>query len=307
MLIIPPLTINDTRLTSSNVPEPDVGEPAEYSAVTTYNTGDEVGVYSVQANVHRIYESLVDSNTGNNPWEDTNGVNWLDKGPTNRHKMLDEGNATQTVEYEEIDLTITPGTIVNGLALLNIQGATARIIMDDVGNEGVVYDKTYNLVDDSGINDWYAYFFTPIERKSKLVITDLPSYANATIRIIVSESGADVKVGTLVIGYQRTIGTTNYGVSSSLKDYSTKETDTFGNFIVNEKPYSERVDFPVTINTDRADFIQTLLAKYRATPIIWIGRKEYGTTVVYGYFRDLDIILTSFQISDCNLTVEGLT
>lgn len=311
MIVVPPLNITDARLTSSNIPEPDTGEPTEYDEVTNYSVGAEVGVYTVQADIHRRYECLVangPATTVVRPWED-DGTTWLDTGPTNRWAMFDDGNSTQSIEANEIDVDIDPGEIINAVALINIVATEAQVVMTDPGpgGEGVVYDKTVNLIDNSGIQDWHAYYFTPIERKTDLVLLDLPSYSAATIQVTLTATSSDVKIGSLVLGYQSEIGITDHGTSIGIKDYSRKETDSFGNFVVLKRSFSKRADYAVTVRTNRVAYIQNYLSRLRSLPAVWIGNESFGSTIIFGYYRDFDIILSSPQISDCNIVVEGLT
>lgn len=302
MIVLPPLTITDTIFTSSNVTEAD---RPEWLIGTSYVATNEVMVTSVtEANIHRLYEAL-QATTGDQPWTD-DGSNWLDEGPTNRWAMFDTVNGTQTTNADEIDVTLAPGQVVDGLAALNLSGATLQVIVDDP-TDGVVYDETVSLIADNGINDWHAYYFSPIERITDVVLTDLPSYKDATVQVILTETGETVAFGVLVIGQQVRIGVTNYGASIGIRDYSRKEVDSFGNFQITERAFSKRAEYPVTVNTNRTAFVQNYLASIRTSPVVWIGNGDFGATIVYGYYRDFDVVLGSFQISECNISVEGLT
>jgi hypothetical protein len=90
MYIIRPVPINDTRLISSNVAEDDY---PEYAPATTYATDDIVIV--IEPNVHTIYKSLEDANTGNYPPLFTD--KWENIGTVNRWKAFNEKIAEQTV------------------------------------------------------------------------------------------------------------------------------------------------------------------------------------------------------------------
>lgn len=309
MIVIPPITITDALLTSSNISEPDAGEPAEYSVVVNYTVGQTVGVYTVQPNIHKLYECVQNNGPATivvNPWNDAANDYWIEIGPTNRWAMFDQKNGTQSVRADLIDVTVTPGAIVNGVALLNMSGNQVQVTMTDP-IDGLVYDKTINLVDDSGIQDWYAYYFTPIAYTTDVVLTDLPAYSAADLRVQLTETGAGVALGTFAVGFQVELGITDYGTGIGIRDYSRKEVDVFGNFIILERSFSKRANYAVTIQTNKVAFVQNFLSSIRSTPSVWIGNKDFGSTVVYGYYRDFDIVLSSFQISACNIVVEGLT
>ena len=307
MIVLPPFPVKDASLDSSNVPETD---ETEWSA-GTYATG--VRRMVTTPDVHRIYEVVATPDTTANPVTDqeppptgTSGANWQDVGPTNRWAMFDTLNGTQTVFADVIDVEITPGQITNMIALLNISAAQVQVIVTDPV-EGEVYNRTIQMISDSGINDWYAYLFTPIERKTALVLTDLPAYSQATVRVIATETGQDVAIGVMAIGIQNVIGTALHGTGTGIIDYSIKETDAFGNFTILKRNFSKRADYAIRMTTGRTAFVQNLLASLRATPAVWVGDENNGATVVYGYYRDFEIILSDAVYSDASLQVEGLT
>ena len=177
MKIIRPVTINDSTLTSSNIPETDY---AEWSSGTTYALGDYVR-YTATANVHRIYQSLVGSNLANNPYTG-DGTKWLRIGATNRWKMFDASVQSQASLASVIDVVLNALGRIDSVILLNVSCATARVKQIDAV-AGVVYDITVSMISPSGITDWYSYFFEPIVRKTDVAFTDLLPYNNSTIEI----------------------------------------------------------------------------------------------------------------------------
>ena len=189
--------------------------------------------------------------------------------------------------------------------MLNVDAATVRVVVDDPV-AGIVYDRTEVLQSDSGITDWYAYFFTPIQQQIDKVFMDLPAYATATTRVTISKTGETVGVGVLSVGLQTPIGTAEHGTGIGIIDYSRKEQDDFGNFTIQKRAFSKRADFVVTMEPGRVDDVQNFLTSIRAQPVVWVGNEEFGSTIIYGYFRDFDILLSNPVLSDYNIEVEGL-
>jgi len=302
MDIIRPVTVTDSVLTSSNITEDDY---AEWASGTTYVTGNKVIVLST----HRIYESLIDANTGNDPTTD-DGTKWLDIGATNRWKAFDQKisdpvSSTGTIEYE---LT-SADTNITAVALFGLQGSEATVIGTDTGGEGEVYNETINLIDSSDVIDWYTYFFEPITFKTEALFTNIPPYLGLDVEIEVDAgAGEPVKVGQIVIGSSQNLGFTTYGTTVGIEDFSRKETDAFGNFIIVERAFSYLVDYDVRIPTQTARRVQNLLAVFRASPLVYIGNEDdsYGT-IVYGFFRNFDINLETPSYSLASIEVEGLT
>lgn len=307
MKVVPPIVVDDAKFDSSNVAETDY---TEWTA-GSYSIGDRRMVATGTPDIHRNFESLVNSNT-TNPVDDQppplgtgTGANWLNLGPTNRWAMFDNTVGTTTTNATTIDTVITPGELVNAVAVLNVSASTVQVIVTDP-TEGVVYDQTDNLISDSGISDWYAYYFTPIERKTNIVFLDLPAYSAASIQVIIAVTGT-ASVGVVAYGVQKEIGVTNYGVGLGIIDYSVKTTDDFGNFAITPRGFSNRSDYPVTIETSRVDAVMNLLTALRTEPSIWIGSESFGSSIVFGYYRDFDIVISGPVVSDCNIEVEGLT
>lgn len=301
MQIIKPVTVNDSILISSNITENDY---AEWAVGTTYADGDRVIVLST----HKIYESLIGSNLGNDPTTD-DGTKWLELGATNRwrafdQKIADHVSNTTTINYELGNFT----TNVTSVALFGLVGISANVTVTDP-TDGEVYNTTISLIDNRNIVDWYTYFFEEQEQRQEAQFLDIPPYLNATVDVTVTAATGDTaELGQLVLGFLSSLGLTTYGTSISIEDYSRKETDAFGNFIVVERAFSQLADFDVKFPTANARKLQRTLAEFRATPIVYIGSDDvsYGTTI-YGFYRRFDLTLETPSLSFGAIEVEGLT
>jgi hypothetical protein len=302
MKVVLPITIDKANLTLSSVA---ILDNPVYSILVSYNIGDKVTYNLDPVNGDRNYESLIGANLDNDPSLD-DGSKWLDLGPSNRWKMFDELNQSQSIDADLIYIKVTLGEVVNSISLLNISARTVQIIMTDP-IDGIVYDETINLISDSGINNWYDYYFLPIERINSLVITDLPVYPDAIIDVNLSDTGLNVAMGVLAFGLANNIGITDYGTGIGIVDYSIKSLDSFGNFTITPRAFSKRADYAVTLKTERVAAVQNLLSSLRTTPAVWIGNENFASTIIYGYYRDFDIVLSDFSNSECSITVEGLT
>jgi hypothetical protein len=298
MKLIRPVTVNDDVLNSSNVAESE----AVYSAGTTYALNAIVRGNTTET-AHRTFQSLVGSNVGN-PL--TDATKWLATGSTNRWKMFDGAVQSQTENANSIAVELQATGRVDSVALFNVSGVSATVTMTDA-TDGVVFDETFSLVSTNGITDWFAYFFEPIERLADLYVGDMPPYANAAIDVTISDTGGTAKCGALVMGLSKQIGVTQYGASVGIIDYSRKEANAFGEFVVTERAFSKRASFTVWSENGLVDQIQQLLAAYRATPIVYVGSAMFGSTLVYGFYRDGAVEIAYPTHSILSLTIEGLT
>jgi hypothetical protein len=295
MIIVQPVPVTSPMVTASNVAITETLWTAG-----TYTLGQQRYVGT------RLYKVIVSSTTDN----PTVGVtltppSWQDIGAINRFKMFDQVVNTQTTRTGLIDVSILPGTIINALAMFDLNGVSTTITMTDP-IEGVVFTETKSLQDNTIIIDWYSYFFESITTVSDVVFLGLPAYGNATTRIQVNAGAATAAIGEVVIGKQRNLGVSNFGTSVSILDYSRKETDEFGNTVVETRPFSKRADFDVTVETGAVAAVQKALADIRTTPTVFIGDEDRAETIVYGFYRGFNIVISTPSISDCSIEVEGL-
>lgn len=295
MKIIRPAVIDDTALISTTATE----SVAAYNPATTYALGNQVR----DDTKHRIFESAQAGNTGH-PLTDP--AWWFDVGPTNAWAMFDTVQGTVTEGAAGLTVTVQPVGRIDSVALLNLEAASAQIVMTD-SVAGEIYNETFNLVADAGISDWYAYFYEPIVRKNLLIVTGLPLYSGPEIEVTLDAGGDPVSVGTMIVGQAKTIGSTEAGGTVGIVDYSRKEADEFGNYQLVERAFSRRGSFRVMVEGNEVDEIDRLLTTYRATPILYIGSDLFGAAAIFGFYRDFNIEITYPTYSFCSLELEGLT
>jgi hypothetical protein len=302
MKIVRPITIADANLISSSVAENDY---AAYNAGTTYGLGDRA-IYVI-ADTHWVIESLQAGNIGHTPTGATTDLWWLAIGYTNRWKMFDGAIQSQTSAADEVVVSLASATErLDSVALFNIDCATAQVTVTDI-TDGLVYDETVSMTSPSGITDWYAYFFEPITRITDYVFTELPPYLNATVEITLSNAGSTVLCGACVLGLSREIGGTQVGAQAGIQDYSVKQQDDFGNYTVLERAYNKRAVFQVKVENTLIDELQTILAGFRATPVVYVGDDNYASTMIYGFYKDFSVVISYQDVSILSIELEGLT
>lgn len=296
MRIVTPQPITSSLLTASNVAITETAWTAG-----TYTTGTQRYVGTT------LYEVIASPSTADNP---TVGVNatpptWKVVGAINRFKMFDNIISTETTRTGTIAVTIDPDAIVNAVAFFGLSGNTIQVEMTDPV-EGVVYDQTKSLQDNTLITDWYAYFFEDFYTKTDVVFADLPSYLNATIDVTIDAGAGTAACGEMVMGKIKNLGVSNFGTSVSIQDYSIKTTDDYGNVIIQQRAFTKRADYDVTVETSRVSSVQKALADIRTTPTVFIGEEDKPETVVYGFYKSFNIVISTPSISDCSIEVEGL-
>lgn len=294
--VIKSITVTDAILTATSVAEAD---HATWLVGTTYALGDRVILN------HLIYESLQASNTGKAPATET--LWWAEVSATNRWKLFDLSSTTQTLIDAADYYEMTPGQAVNALALVNISGVlTVRVRLTDP-SFGVVFDQTADLADVPSESSWYAWFFEPRTEQTQFVVSDLPSYPNATLRVDLTSSGA-AYVGAMVFGTQRSIGMgVQQGLRLGLQDYSRKERNDWGDTVLVQRAYAKRATVSMLLSNAELDNAYNLLVDLRATPCLWLISDNYTSLSLFGFFSNFEITIAYAQYSDVSLDLESLT
>jgi hypothetical protein len=305
LVIVPPITITDAILITSgsppatNVPENDY---AAWSSGTTYAAGDRV----ILTSTHKIYESLQGANLNKNPVTET--TFWVEVGPTNRWAVFDTSVSTQTAQATNITYTLEPGVAINSLAVLNITNASQlSITMTSVLGSGTVYDETIDLTPYALIPDWYNFFFGLKVTPSQHIALDLPAYYDAVIELEI-DGGSDLAIGVIALGQQQRFGRgIKLGARIGIQDYSRKETSNFGDTVLVQRAFAKRANFDLFLDRAEVDPLQSYLSSIRATPVLWVGSTAYESTVLFGFYKNFEILLNYPEHSDCELEIEGLT
>lgn len=266
--------------------------------------GSAVNTSGTQSGVHTAVGS---ANLNKDPT--TSPTYWLDYGNTNRWKMFDQSVQSQTSNADAIMVAVKLGSIADTITMLNIQGKGARIIVRDP-TDGVVFDEIVDGINNDGVVDWYTYFFEPIIFKSDFAVTGLPPYANATVNLIVYNTGNTVYCGVAAAGLSRNIGATQVNAKIGIQDYSVKTKDNFGNYTITQRAYAKRANFTIYCESKTVDFTVNLLATYRATPVVYIGEvgDGFGSTIIYGFYKNFDVDFGYMDsLSVITLELDGLT
>lgn len=313
MKVIAPVTITPALLTSSNIPEPQTGAPVW--AAGTYAKGATV------TQNHHVFESLADGNTAQPGAETVTPLKWLDKGATNRWAMFDKSAmqlvddtttqrkvyliGTKSTNPTTIDFTITPGQVVSAITLFGLVGYRVTVTMTDP-TDGIVYNKVFSLVDSTAADMW-EWLFKKIGRVQNLSITDLPAYGTASIRVLIeAATGTNAELKMASTGQLLDLGISCFGTSVGITDYSSKKVDDFGVEAVIERGYRDRVQYDVRLETANVYYVKSELTKLRATGAVYIGTESRQETIIFGRYKDLQIVLDNWSISTMSLDVGSL-
>lgn len=323
MRIITPIDITDARFDTSNVPEDD---HPEWDNGTTYAKGDKVTV--TDTGVHKRYESIQDSNSGNYPPDNSTtqkggSAPWLELGSTNRWALFRTPVQDRTVSSESysdstyatdslddpaqgIAFQLTPGVLIDGLAAFEVSALLADIIIE-TPEEGVVYSKRVSLVESLANSDWHSYFFEPYNRQPEFALFDVPLQGNGTFKISFHEPSAEAECGAIVLGRRQDLGISVYGSSVGIEDFSRKERDDFGRFQIVEREFVKQAQLDVKVEFQAISYVQRILAARRAKPTVYEASDEVSSTLIYGFFREFEEVISGPTIADLTIDIEGIT
>lgn len=294
--VIKSLTITDSTLLATSIAEAD-------APIWTVGGTFAQGARAIKA--HKVWESLQDANTGNDP--ETADLWWTEVSPTNRWKLFDLSSTTQTQVGAADYYEFRPGTAVNAIALENISGLlSVKVTMNDP-DFGVVYERETDITPVPSASSWYVWFFERREEKNQFVVSDLPSYPNATLRVdFAADPGG--QIGALIMGSMRSIGLgVLRGARLGVQDYSRKERNEWGDVVLKKRGFSKVMQLSSVIENRELDNTFKLLSDLLSTPCLWIASDYYQSLSVFGFYGDFDIGFQYADYSEVTLTVEGLT
>lgn len=294
MRVLRPLTFRNADLISSTAVE----TVALYVAGTTY----AIDVFVRYG--ERIYQSLVAGNIGNQP--DISPAKWQDFGPSNKTAMFDTQLSTSTTGASPLVVVLQPLQFFNSLAFIGTIGTSINVTIKDGAAGPVIYNQT-KVLDGTVITDWYMYFYEPFDTLDILTFLDIPVYLNSYITVTITGTGT-VSCGTMLYGTVYTLGGTQYGATSGIRDFSVKETDDFGNTKFVRRAYSNRMEAQIFMDNSTIRANKKLLTDLRAIPALWIGVDDptYEPLSVFGFYRDFNIEIPYPTFSMCSLEIEGL-
>ena len=302
MKVVPGIEITTEKMIINALPDMDY--PA-YDPLKAYEIGECVTIDRIN------YQALV-AHTNRNPVTDTvSPAAWQNLGWVNKYRMFNKniGNTwkigTFTSNPESIDLTIRPGKRINAIGLVGVYASSVQIIMTVPGVTDPVYDKTFSMSIKAG-GSWYQYYFGQFTTKDNLAEFDLPPFSNADIRVIVSAPGGTARVGMMVVGWAKNIGTAVYGTSLGRKKYSTVREEFDGSMTITPRGRRKSIDFQVVLPADQISSVQRTLDDVDDMPSLYVGSSELEYTVIVGIFDDFDTGLPTYNRGEYTLKVRSL-
>jgi hypothetical protein len=303
MIFFRPISVNNSNLTST-IPEPDASTPipeVEWVA-GTYELGDRV----IKSSTNSVYEVVANPDTTDDPEEGVlkDPQTWVYVSPTNRFKMFDGANNTQTVG-DNIVVSIVPNNLANSVACFNVSCESITVkAFDALDNE--IYSKSINMRSRPSVTGWYNYFYGEFIITSRFTLLDIPPVTSGRIELTFTGTGATV--GTCVLGKQVYMGEAQHGSGAELLDFSDIEEDTFGNVTFDGGFSARLINYDIIIDRSAIDFVFSEIRGLGKSPTVFIGDESLNSSTlsVFGFVRDFNTTYDWPTKSSASLTVRGL-
>lgn len=280
MIVVEPFDIIGGLLTSSNTPEPDasVGEVA-WSAYSA-----SVGDRRIMTSTHLLYECVTATTDAPDVGATKAVPTWVVVSYTNRYRMFDQVNSSQSTRASPLAVEITSPKGFNSAAIFNATGVTSVRYQVHTAAGTLTYDKTVEAIDNSEVLDYWEYFNLPIIQRYKFFVNDMPKSAGAKLTVTVT-GNSSVSVGTLVIGSSLTLGVACYGTSFDYVNLSRVDENDFGDLTITKRRKYKLLDYNVSVEKSKLDFVVNRISQLVDKPCVWAGTDDTDdATIVYGYY-----------------------
>jgi len=183
---------------------------------------------------------------------------------------------------------------------------------DNISLSPTVYNSSTDLVSTINVVDSYTYWFEPIiwatsVTKLNIASAGLPPYPNATVTVMVTNTGGTAKVGVIVVGLKLDIGILQYGPQPGLESFSTlTENATFGTWSVTKRNSRKTLQGTLTIKNTIIDFVLNQMALYESELLVWVGHESYECLQVYGIYRQFVPTMKYATLTEVALEVRGV-
>ena len=298
MKMIEPFDVTPARVLESTVPITET----EWTA-GTYETGTQRYVGA------ELYEVVATPSTDTEPLAgaELDPPAWLRVGAINRFAAFDGllGRPSE-VASGVMSWRIHGAGLVNGVALFGLVGETATVRIRRQSDDEVVLERSWRLLGRGVPTTFWEWAFLPFEETDTALVTDGPSLIDPIVEIEVDGGASRAALGEAFLGKIQRLGVTLYGTSVEVEDFTRRERDPFGNFVIVGRPSTRIVRYTVSVRNSELSRVDKLLRARLARPTVYIGDEGFPTTVLPGFPRNIQSVPLGPTVSEMLFEVEGL-
>ena len=306
MKVIPIVSVTDAMISGASIAEPDAsnGEVA-WAASTAY----AVGTVRVRTATHRRYQAVIAVPASATTPPESDPASWLDIGPTNRWAMFTQSRNMQSVQASgDLTITVAPGVRVDSVFLGGLVATTIKVEM--IVGAAVVYTTTLpgSL---RNTTSWSTYFFGAFKLRPTVLLTDLPKYVGASIRITLSNTGGPVKVAAFAVGTAVFIGDMEYGATSDALNFSRIDRDVFGNSTLIPRRTVPKIAGTLWLPKPLVNAVRDVRVQLNAVPAVWSALDDntdayFDSLLIVGVYKQFSINVAYPENAKVELEIEEI-
>ncbi len=171
------------------------------------------------------------------------------------------------------------------------------------------YQNTeYDLTLSESIS-WSDYFFTEIRFMSSTTKSFPLSYNSYCRVILTGATNQVIRCGHMLVGNGKYLGKTQNGISAGITDYSTEETNAYGETYLSQGAFAKKLNFDIKIAAGSEDQVFDILSQVRSIPCAWDANNEStdkSVMVVYGIYEDFTELLKRSNYTIISIDIKGL-
>ena len=228
---------------------------------------------------------------------------WEDLGFTNKYKQLDKNLGSQTVVNGDMEFSFVVSK-VDSIYFFNVLASQIDVKVTQIDTSEIVIDTQNSMRSKDG-GSWYNFWFKDFFNKTKLFV-EIPMRFNVLVEIKLHNIGGYSKCGLIGIGKKEFLGATLYGAGIGIVDFSKQETNADGESYFEQGRVKSTNNITLDVVSADTDRVIETLTKYRSTPVIFIGSKQFKSTYVFGIYTKFDTLISTPTITKLTLDLEGL-
>lgn len=311
-------TITDAMFLAGSVGEPATGETAWVAG--TYAIGAEV----IRPALHRVYRCAIARAPTDTLPPESDGTAWSEMRPTKRYLPFGpQVRANGKLVYLNYPLTSTTENIefrmaqryANAVAIFGAKGAIWRVkVYNKPEADGGVLVKEYTGRIKSAALGYWDYAYGQRYTTDRVLITGMPIYPNAEVRISIEGSGSQLRaVSQIEVGKLRylpgvELGGTLAGLVRDPRIFTNRDTDENGTTGVLIYGNTYDMNGTVSIKGKQEDSVLTQLRNLMGKGVAYTPTLAPGfqQSLVFGVLKSAPTSRDSLGRSSVQFQIEGL-
>lgn len=307
--------ISDAMFLAGSIAEPHTGE-TEWVSGSAY----AVGVERIRSSLHRVFKCAAAVASGTTTPPENDPTRWKDMRPTSRYLPFGPTvKANGKLVYQSLALKSTADIeyrlaqrYANAVAIFGAQGGNWRVrVYDSPG--GTLVDERSGRIK-SAASGYWDYAYGQRSTNDRVLITGLPMFSNAEVRITIEGSGSQLRaVSQIEVGKLRyipgvEIGGVEYGLSRAPRVFTARQAEEDGSTSVLIYGSSFDMSGAISIKGTQEDAALVQLRRLLGRGVAYAPTllPGYQQSLLFGVLKTSDVTRNSSDESAARFYIEGL-